>query len=179
MNIWHEIEKERISPEKFTCVIEIQKGFKNKYELDKSTGMLRLDRVLYTSTHYPANYGFIPRTYAEDNDPLDVLVLCEENIDPMTLVECYPIGVLIMIDNEQRDEKVIAVAKKDPFLNVYQDIKDIPAHISSEIKHFFEVYKQLEHRETVVEEILGRKEAEEIIEKSIENYRKKFNNQNK
>ena len=85
MNIWHEIEKERISPEKFTCVIEIQKGFKNKYELDKSTGMLRLDRVLYTSTHYPANYGFIPRTYAEDNDPLDVLVLCQENIVPMTL----------------------------------------------------------------------------------------------
>ncbi len=159
--------------------MKITKGGKNKYELDKETGMLRLDRVLYTSTHYPANYGFIPRTYAEDNDPLDVLVLCEENIDPMTLVECYPIGVLIMIDNEQRDEKIIAVAKKDPFLNVYQDIKDIPAHISSEIKHFFEVYKQLEHRETVVEEILGRKEAEEIIEKSIENYRKKFNNQNK
>lgn len=179
MNIWHDIKENRIKKDDFISVIEITKGGKNKYELDKETGMLRLDRVLYTSTHYPANYGFIPRTYAEDNDPLDVLVLCEENIDPMTLVECYPIGVLIMIDNEQRDEKIIAVAKKDPFLNVYQDIKDIPAHISSEIKHFFEVYKQLEHRETVVEEILGRKEAEEIIEKSIENYRKKFNNQNK
>mgnify|MGYP004532803225 FL=1 len=174
MNIWHDINKERIKKDDFISVVEITKGGKNKYELDKETGMLRLDRVLYTSTHYPANYGFIPRTYAEDNDPLDVLVLCEENIDPMTLVECYPIGVLIMIDNEQRDEKIIAVAKKDPFLNVYQDIKDIPAHISSEIKHFFEVYKQLEHRETVVEEILGRKEAEEIIEKSIENYRKKI-----
>lgn len=179
MNIWHDINEERIKKDDFISVVEITKGGKNKYELDKETGMLRLDRVLYTSTHYPANYGFIPRTYAEDNDPLDVLVLCEENIDPMTLVECYPIGVLIMIDNEQRDEKIIAVAKKDPFLNVYQDIKDIPAHISCEIKHFFEVYKQLEHRETVVEEILGRKEAEEIIEKSIENYRKKFNNQNK
>lgn len=179
MNIWHDIKEERIKKDDFISVIEITKGGKNKYELDKETGMLKLDRVLYTATHYPANYGFIPRTYAEDNDPLDVLVLCEENIDPMTLVECYPIGVLIMIDNEQRDEKIIAVAKKDPFLNVYQDIKDIPAHISSEIKHFFEVYKQLEHRETVVEEILGRKEAEEIIEKSIENYRKKFNNQNK
>ena len=154
MNIWHDINEERIKKDDFISVVEITKGGKNKYELDKETGMLRLDRVLYTSTHYPANYGFIPRTYAEDNDPLDVLVLCEENIDPMTLVECYPIGVLIMIDNEQRDEKIIAVAKKDPFLNVYQDIKDIPAHISSEIKHFFEVYKQLEHRETVVEEIL-------------------------
>ena len=171
MNIWHDINEERIKKDDFISVVEITKGGKNKYELDKETGMLRLDRVLYTSTHYPANYGFIPRTYAEDNDPLDVLVLCEENIDPMTLVECYPIGVLIMIDNEQRDEKIIAVAKKDPFLNVYQDIKDIPAHISSEIKHFFEVYKQLEHRETVVEEILGRKEAEEIIEKSIINRR--------
>ena len=179
MNIWHDINEERIKKDDFISVVEITKGGKNKYELDKETGMLRLDRVLYTSTHYPANYGFIPRTYAEDNDPLDVLVLCEENIDPMTLVECYPIGVITMIDSEQNDEKIIAVAKKDPFLNVYQDIKDIPAHISSEIKHFFEVYKQLEHRETVVEEILGRKEAEEIIEKSIENYRKKFNNQNK
>ena len=107
MNIWHEIEKERISPEKFTCVIEIQKGFKNKYELDKSTGMLRLDRVLYTSTHYPANYGFIPRTYAEDNDPLDVLVLCQENIVPMTLVDCMPIGMLRMIDEDENDEKEI------------------------------------------------------------------------
>ena len=138
--------------------------------------MLKLDRVLYTATHYPANYGFIPRTYASDNDPLDVLVLCEENIAPLTLVECYPIGVLIMIDSEQRDEKIIAVAKKDPFLNMYKDITELPKHISSEIKHFFEVYKQLENKETVVEEIQGRKEAEEIIQKSIENYRNKYKN---
>ena len=139
--------------------------------------MLRLDRVLYTATHYPANYGFIPRTYAEDNDPLDVLVLCEENIEPMTLVECYPIGVLIMIDSQQKDEKIIAVAKKDPFLNTYKDITELPPHISSEIKHFFEVYKQLENRETVVEKILGKTEAEEIIQKSIENYNKKFSDE--
>ena len=138
--------------------------------------MLKLDRVLYTATHYPANYGFIPRTYASDNDPLDVLVLCEENIAPLTLVECYPIGVLIMIDSEQRDEKIIAVAKKDPFLNMYKDITELPKHISSEIKHFFEVYKQLENKETVVEEIQGRKEAEEIIQKSIENYKNKYKN---
>lgn len=176
MNIWHDIKEERIKKDDFISVIEITKGGKNKYELDKETGMLRLDRVLYTATHYPANYGFIPRTYADDNDPLDVLVLCEENIDPMTLVECYPIGVLIMVDGEQRDEKIIAVAKKDPFLNTYNDITEIPNHISSEIKHFFEVYKQLEYKTTVVEEILGRKEAEEIIEKSIRNYKIKFNN---
>ena len=175
MNIWHDIKEERIKPEEFVAVIEITKGGKNKYELDKETGLLRLDRVLYTATHYPANYGFIPRTYAEDNDPLDVLVLCEENIDPMTLVECYPIGVLTMIDSEQKDAKIIAVAKKDPFLNVYKDIKDIPGHISSEIMHFFEVYKQLENKETVVEEILGSNEAKEIIEKAIENYKIKFN----
>ena len=135
-----------------------------------------MDRVLYTATHYPANYGFIPRTYADDNDPLDVLVLCQENIDPMTLVECYPIGVITMIDSEQNDEKIIAVAKKDPFLNVYKDINDLPSHISSEIMHFFEVYKQLEEKQTVVEEVLGREEAEKIIEKAIKNYKEKFEN---
>ncbi len=174
MNIWHDIKEERIKKDDFISVIEITKGGKNKYELDKETGMLKLDRVLYTATHYPANYGFIPRTYAEDNDPLDVLVLCQEDIIPLTLVETYPIGVLIMIDSEQRDEKIIAVAKKDPFLNVYKDITEIPPHISSEIKHFFEVYKQLEQRETVVEEILGREEAEKIIQKSIEKYKTEF-----
>ena len=174
MNIWHDINEERIEKDDFLAVIEITKGGKNKYELDKETGMLKLDRVLYTATHYPANYGFIPRTYADDNDPLDVLVLCQENIDPLTLVECYPIGVLIMIDSDQRDEKIIAVAKKDPFLNTYKDVSELPNHIACEIKHFFEVYKQLEYRETVVDEILGREEAEEIIQKSIENYKKKF-----
>ena len=176
MNIWHDISPERIKAERFISVIEIPSGSKNKYELDKETGLLRLDRVLYTATHYPANYGFIPRTYADDNDPLDVLVLCQENIDPMTLVECYPIGVITMIDSEQNDEKIIAVAKKDPFLNVYKDIKDLPSHISSEIMHFFEVYKQLEEKQTVVEKVLGREEAEAIIEKAIKNYKEKFEN---
>ena len=176
MNIWHDIKEERIKSDDFMAVIEITKNGRNKYELDKETGMLRLDRVLYTATHYPANYGFIPRTYADDNDPLDVLVLCQENIDPMTLVECYRIGVITMIDSEENDEKIIAVAKKDPFLNVYKDISEIPNHISSEIMHFFEVYKQLENKQTVVEKVLGRKEAEEIINKCIENYNKKFAN---
>ena len=177
MNIWHDMNQERIKPDEFISVIEITKGGKNKYELDKETGMLRLDRVLYTATHYPANYGFIPRTYADDNDPLDVLVLCQENIDPMTLVECYPIGVITMIDSEQNDEKIIAVAKKDPFLNVYKDIEEIPNHISAEIMHFFEVYKQLEEKQTVVEKVLGREEAEKIIKKAIANYNEKFGKQ--
>ncbi len=175
MNIWHDINEDRIKEDDFLSVIEIPKGGKNKYELDKETGMLKLDRVLYTATHYPANYGFIPRTYADDNDPLDVLVLCQEVIEPLTLVECYPIGVLIMVDSNERDEKIIAIAKKDPFLNNYKDISELPEHISNEIKHFFEVYKQLEEKTTEVEEFLGRTEAKKVIEKSIKNYKEKFN----
>lgn len=174
MNIWHDIPEERIKRNDFISVIEINKNGRNKYELDKETGMLRLDRVLYTSTHYPANYGFIPRTYADDNDPLDVLVLCQEEINPLTLVECYPIGVLIMTDNEECDEKIIAICKQDPFLNCYQDITEVPTQISNEIMHFFEVYKQLEGKQTSVDKMLGRKEAEKIIEKCIKNYQEKF-----
>ena len=174
MNIWHDINEERIKKDDFVSVIEITKGGKNKYELDKETGLLRLDRVLYTATHYPANYGFIPRTYAEDNDPLDVLVLCQEDIQPLTLVECYPVGVLIMTDSEEKDEKIIAIAKQDPFLSIYKDITELPNHISAEIRHFFEVYKQLEKKQTVVEKILGRKEAEEIICKCLQRYNEAF-----
>lgn len=174
MNIWHDIREDRIQKDGFVAVIEITKGGKNKYELDKETGMLKLDRVLYTATHYPANYGFIPRTYADDKDPLDVLVLCQENIASLALVECYPIGVIKMIDGGEHDEKIIAVANKDPFLNCYHDITEIPNHISAEIMHFFEVYKQLEGKQTMVEKILGREEAEKIIEECIENYKQKF-----
>lgn len=176
MNIWHDIAEERIKKDNFISVIEITKGGKNKYELDKETGMLKLDRVLYTATHYPANYGFIPRTYAGDGDPLDVLVLCQEKIVSLTLVETYPIGVLKMIDNNEYDEKIIAVAKKDPFLNEYKDITEVPSHISSEIMHFFEVYKQLEGKQTMVDKIMGREEAERIIQESIDNYKLKFDN---
>lgn len=174
MNIWHDIDKERIKKEDFTAVIEISKNGRNKYELDKETGMLKLDRVLYTATHYPANYGFIPRTYAEDNDPLDVLVLCQENIIPLTLVEAYPIGVLKMVDQDSADEKIIAIAKSDPYLNGYRDVSTLPSQILSEMKHFFEVYKQLEHKQTTVQQIMGREEAEEIIERCIQRYNEKF-----
>ncbi len=174
MNIWHDIDPQRIKKDDFVAVIEISKGCKNKYELDKETGMLKLDRVLYTATHYPANYGFIPRTYGDDNDPLDVLVLCQENIISMTLVECYPIGVITMIDGDEHDEKIIAVAKKDPYLNEYNDITEVPSQISAEIMHFFEVYKQLEGKQTTIDKILGRKEAEEIIERCKNKYIEKF-----
>ena len=173
-NIWHDISPKRISPDRFMAVIEIPKGVKNKYEMDKETGLLRLDRVLYTSTHYPANYGFIPRTFAADNDPLDVLVLCQESIVPMTLVECYPIGVMKMIDDDQVDEKIIAIPFSDPNYNFYTDISQLPSHIFDEMRHFFSVYKTLEGKETAVREVMGKDEAVKIIEKAIEDYKVKF-----
>ena len=159
-------------------MIEIPQGDKNKYELDKETGLIILDRVLYTSTHYPANYGFIPRTYAEDGDPLDVLVLCQERIDSMVLVRCFPIGVIKMIDNGKTDEKIIALPFNDPTYSIYNDISELPEHIFKEISHFFQVYKFLENKETAVKEILGRKEAEAIIEKCMKSYNERFANRN-
>lgn len=120
MSIWHDIDPSRITPTDFVAVIEIPKGSKNKYELDKDTGLLILDRVLYTSTHYPANYGFIPRTFSEDNDPLDVLVLCSETIVPLATVRCYPIGVVMMQDGGEMDYKIIAIPFKDPNWNIYK-----------------------------------------------------------
>ena len=165
MNIWHNINPKRISSKDFVAVIEIEKGSKNKYELDKETGLLMLDRILYTSTHYPANYGFIPRTYADDLDPLDVLVLCSEPIKPLTMVRCYPIGVISMIDNGRYDEKIIAI----PY-NSYTDIKQVPNHICEEMSHFFRVYKELEGKETAVNEVNDADVAIEIIEKAIDSY---------
>ncbi|MDR0676661.1 MAG: inorganic diphosphatase [Elusimicrobiota bacterium] len=174
MNVWHDIDRKRISEKKFVAVIEISKGTQCKYELDKETGFLKLDRVLYTSMHYPANYGFIPLTYAEDNDPLDVLVLCSQKILPLTLVECYPIGVIDIKDNDETDKKIIAIPSQDPSLNQYKDISELPIHTFEEIRHFFEVYKNLELKKVVVERILGKKNAEKIIEKSIKIYKEKF-----
>ncbi|MBE6757131.1 MAG: inorganic diphosphatase [Ruminococcaceae bacterium] len=170
MNIWHNINPKRITKQDFVAVIEIEKGSKCKYELDKETGILMLDRILYTSTHYPANYGFIPRTYADDLDPLDVLVLCSEPLHPMTSVRCYPIGVITMIDNGRYDEKIIAIPFHDPTYNSYKDISEIPAHIFDEMTHFFRVYKELEDKETAVNEVLGAEAAREIIANAIDGY---------
>ncbi|MBQ9964298.1 MAG: inorganic diphosphatase [Clostridia bacterium] len=171
MNIWHDISESRIKPHDFTAVIEIPKGGKNKYEMDKETGLLKLDRVLYTATHYPANYGFIPRTFADDGDPLDVLVMCQESIVPMTLVQCYPIGVVKMVDGDDIDEKIIAVPFRDPSLSCYHDISELPKHTFDEIQHFFTVYKSLESKSTAVKEALGHEEALRIITHCIEEYR--------
>ncbi|SHH52042.1 inorganic pyrophosphatase [Sporobacter termitidis DSM 10068] len=174
MNIWHDIAPERITSEKYFGVIEISKGSKTKYEIDKETGLLMVDRVLYTSTIYPANYGFIPRTYADDNDPLDILVLCTEPIIPMTLIQCYPIGVIRMLDSGHLDEKIISIPFGDPNYAGIRDIGDLPEHVFNEMKHFFSVYKALENKETVVNDVAGRDEAVRIVAGAIENYKKKF-----
>ena len=174
MNIWHDMDPNAITPNDFTAVIEIPKGSKCKYELDKYTGLLKLDRILYTSTHYPANYGFIPRTYGDDGDPLDVVVISSESIDPMTLVRCYPIGVITMKDGGKFDEKIISIPFNDPNYNGYKDISELPAHLFDEMKHFFTVYKSLEGKETVVDEIQSRDKAVEIIRSCIDNYVAEF-----
>ncbi len=174
-NIWHEISPKRINTNDFMAVIEITKGGKAKYELDKDTGLLRLDRVLYTSTHYPANYGFIPRTYANDNDPLDVLVLCSENIIPLSLVRCYPIGVIIMEDSGAEDEKIIAIPFEDPTYSSYKDITDLPTHIFDEMEHFFAVYKELENgKSTEISKVQNAEAAKLIIENCLERYVEEF-----
>ena len=173
-NIWHDISPKRINSDDFICVIEISKGSKKKYELDKESGYLILDRILHTSTHYPANYGFIPRTYGDDNDPLDVLLLCSEQIEPMTLVRAYPIGVISMIDNGRNDEKIIAIPFSDPNYNMYKDISELPSHVFDEMKHFFTVYKNLEHKTTAVNEVSNRDVALQVIDKAINDYVDKF-----
>ena len=170
MNVWHDISPKRIKCEDFLAVVEITKGGKIKYEMDKAAGFLRLDRVLYTSTHYPANYGFIPRTFAADGDPLDVLILCAEPIEPMALVKCYPIGVITMHDNGEVDDKIIAIPYNDPSYNSYKDIEELPNHVAAEMSHFFTIYKSLENKATVVDETGGREKAVEIIKTALDAY---------
>ena len=174
MNIWHDISPERIAADNFTAVIEVEKGSKMKYELDKETGLLILDRVLYTSTHYTASYGFIPRTYADDNDPLDVLILCAEPITPMSLVKAYPIGAINMIDDGSADDKIIAIPFDDPSYNCYKEIDELPRHLFEEMRHFFRVYKELEGTMTTVVNMMNREEAIALIAKAIEHYKEKF-----
>lgn len=175
MNIWHDINPDRIYPTDFIAVVEISKGSKKKYELDKETGLIILDRILYTSTHYPMNYGFIPRTYGDDKDPLDVLILCSEPLEPLTLVRCYPIGVMTMSDTGLGDEKIIAIPYSDPTYMGYTDIRELPKHIFEELKHFFSIYKQLEgDKDTVVNEFGGPLEAVEILERCIDEYKRVF-----
>lgn len=176
MNLWHDVSRKRITPENFLSCIEIPMGSKTKYEMDKETGAIILDRILFTSTHYPQNYGFIPRTYAGDLDPLDVLVLCSEPLTPLSLVRCYPIGVFKMIDSGVIDEKIIAICANDPVYSSYKELAELPEHLFSEMRHFFQVYKMLEGRETAVSQVEGKEEAMAIIAASIQSYKDHFEN---
>lgn len=174
MNIWKDINKTRIRPDDFVACIEIEQGSKNKYELDKETGLIILDRVLYTSTHYPMNYGFIPHTLSGDGDPLDVFVLCSQPIEKMSLVRCYPIGVIFMTDRDETDEKIIAIPFGDPQYNGYRDISALPEHIISELKHFLSVYKQLENKEVKVLKVGGNEMARQTIIENIKTFEDAF-----
>jgi len=171
-NPWHDVEPGDDIPASFNTIIEIPLGSSNKYELDKKSGLLKLDRVLHSAVYYPANYGFIPQSLSEDGDPLDVLVLGAEPVYPLTLVAARPIGLMTMIDQEELDHKVIAVHIHDPEYNTYRDAHDLPPHKLAVIKRFFEDYKTLEHKRVVVDDILPVSEAIPVIERSLVIYRR-------
>ncbi|MFR0367788.1 inorganic diphosphatase [Candidatus Phytoplasma palmae] len=171
MNLLKNLSSKRINKKKFIVCVEIPKGSKKKYELDKETGFLILDRFLTTSFCYPANYGFIPFTYCEDKDPLDVFILSQEVLDPMVLVECRAIAVIQMIDNNELDEKIIAVPIADLSTINYNNVKDIPSYLISEIKHFLLHYKDLENKKVVIKKIDSAEEAELTIERSLIKYK--------
>lgn len=173
-NPWHDVERGENAPQVVNGIIEIPKGSKGKYELDKQSGLLKLDRVLFSAVHYPAAYGFIPQTYCDDKDPLDILVLCSVDIVPMCLVEAKVIGVMQMIDGDEEDDKIIAVAAHDISVNHYNDLDDLPPHTLREMQRFFEDYKALEHKHVTVERFMGRDDAYRIIEESIRLYEETF-----
>ncbi len=174
MNPWHDISYGKDAPEVVSSIIEISKGSKGKFELDKESGLIRLDRVLYSSVHYPANYGFIPQTYCDDNDPLDILVFASIEIPKMCLIDAKVIGVMRMIDSGEIDDKIIAVAANDISVSYRNDISELPTHTTLEMQTFFEDYKILEEKEVLVEEFYGREKAFEIINEAIELYKKTF-----
>lgn len=174
-SLLHRIDDNFITENSFLACIEITKGSKNKYEYNEDMDALVLDRILFTAAHYPHNYGFIPKTWGLDDDPLDVLVISSEPIVPLALVKCKPIGVLEMIDNGCNDEKIIAVAYGDPFFSNYEDLIELPSHIMDEIRHFFKIYKQLEFgKSTNVEGFKGKEKAQETINNAKARYKEKF-----
>ena len=174
MNPWHEVNVGENAPEIVTGIIEIPKNTRAKYELDKESGMLKLDRVLYSAMYYPANYGFIPQTYCDDNDPLDIVILSQIQIQPMCLVNAKVIGVMRMLDGGEMDDKIIAVADNDMSVNHINSIDELPRHFIRELKNFFEDYKKLEHKEVVVEDFQNKETAIEIVKQSIIDYNNKF-----
>jgi inorganic pyrophosphatase len=174
MHPWHDVDIGSESPKIVVAVIEVPRGSKAKYELDKKSGMIKLDRILFSSVHYPANYGFIPRTLCEDHDPLDILVLGQESVTPLCLVRAKPIGVMRMLDQGEADDKIIAVHADDPEYSHYRSIEQLPPHRMIEVKRFFEDYKALEHKMVKVKKFLGRPAAMATIEDSIQLYNKTY-----
>jgi inorganic pyrophosphatase len=173
MHPWHDCYvDDSVVETAFPVVIEISKGSKNKYELDKETGLLKLDRVLYSAVYYPADYGFIPRTFCDDGDPLDVLVLGQEPVTPLTLVEARAIGVMRMRDEKGIDDKIVAVSVRDPSFADYTNKDQLPSHVLLQVRRFFEDYKALEHKQVIVEDMLGPTDAFTIIREALELYRK-------
>ncbi|MCH8495162.1 MAG: inorganic diphosphatase [Balneolales bacterium] len=175
-NPWHHVDPEYKEPDLISGIIEIPKGTRAKYELDKDSGLLRIDRVLYSSVYYPANYGFIPKTYCDDNDPLDIMILSQVDIVPMCIVPARVIGVMRMMDQGEADDKLIAVMIGDPSVDHIQDIDELPNHFITELRNFFEDYKKLEKKEVLVEEFLGKAMAMQILGDSLLMYREKFEN---
>lgn len=173
-NPWHHVDYGEGAPKFVNAIIEIPQGSKGKYELDKKSGLLKLDRVLFSAVYYPANYGFIPQTISDDGDPLDILVLSSIDVDPLCIIEAKVIGLMRMVDDNEKDDKIISVAKNDISLNYINELKDLPPHATIQLKRFFEDYKKLEHKHVIVEKIFGKKEAYKIIKDSIERYKKEF-----
>ncbi len=174
---WHGIQPGENAPRIVNAVIEISQGSRAKYEIDKASGLLKLDRVIYSSFYYPINYGFIPQTYGGDKDPLDILVITSLAIQPLCLVEAKVIGVMQMIDGGDADDKIIAVANHDPSVNHYNNIEELPAHFFEELRHFFEEYKKLENKLVVVEEFGDKATALGIITEAINFYNETFKKQ--
>ena len=173
-NPWHDVKIGKRAPEVINSIIEIPKDSVAKYELDKETGMLKLDRFLYSAAHYPGDYGFVPQTLWDDNDPLDIIILTGRPVHPMTLAEVRVIGVLRMIDGEEKDDKIIGVYDHDPRFDEYEDLGDIPGHTLKELKYFFEKYKQLQGKTCEVPKILGKKHALRDIERAQKMYKDKY-----
>ena len=167
---WHDIEVGPDAPDVFNSIIEIPQGCKVKYELDKKSGMLRVDRMLYSSVVYPANYGFIPRTYADDGDPLDVLVLAQESVDPLSILRARPIGMMSMVDDDEEDAKIICIHMDDPAFNDYWHIKELPDHRLRELRRFFQDYKALEDKTVRVQDFFGPDRAKDVVEEAVVNY---------
>jgi inorganic pyrophosphatase len=169
---WHEVSAGKNPPQYVNGVIEIPKGSRAKYEVDKESGLIKLDRVIYASMYYPLNYGFIPQTLGEDNDPLDIVVLTQVSVVPLCLIPSKVIGVMQMIDRGEADEKIIAVAEQDPSVSHIDNVDDLPDHLLSELRHFFENYKTLENKKVVINEFLSKEQAFSIIAASVSHYRK-------